>query len=179
MLVWLNPNPDEAGKKYEEIRRHLIKIFTCRGCHCAEELADETINRVARKVQEVAAGYVGDRSLYFYGVARNVHLEYVRTRAVPDPPPPPEPRTESDREYECLERCMEILSAANRELILEYYREDKQAKIDHRIELARRAGIGLNALRIQVCRITATLQKCVIECVAQKRQVEIDSPLFS
>ena len=74
---------------------------------------------------------------------------------------------------------MEILSAANRELILEYYREDKQAKIDHRIELARRAGIGLNALRIQVCRIRATLQKCVIECVAQKRQVEIDSPLFS
>ena len=52
LLAWLNPNRALAGEKYEEIRRRLIKIFTCRGCTCPEVLADETINRVARKVKK-------------------------------------------------------------------------------------------------------------------------------
>ena len=171
LLAWLNPDRALAGEKYEEIRRRLIKIFTCRGCTCPEVLADETINRVARKVQEIAATYVGDRSLYFYGVARNVHLEFVRKRPAPEPPPIPEPCPESEQEYECLERCMQNLSSSNRDLILQYYQEEKQAKIDHRNELARRLRIGLNALRIQVYRIRVRLQKCVVECLKQAAPV--------
>src|ERR1044072_6747769 len=77
-LTWLNPNREQAATKYEEVRRKLIKIFACRGCAEAEDLADETINRVIRKMQELIDSYVGDPALYFYGVARNVHLEYVR-----------------------------------------------------------------------------------------------------
>ncbi len=73
LLVWLNPNREQAGSKYEEIRRRLIKILTCRGCTCPEELADETMNRVTRKVPEIIGNYVGDPSLYFYGVAHKVH----------------------------------------------------------------------------------------------------------
>jgi len=165
LLAWLNPDRALAGEKYEEIRRRLIKIFTCRGCTCPEVLADETINRVARKVQEIAATYVGDRSLYFYGVARNVHLEFVRKRPAPEPPPIPEPCPESEQEYECLERCMQNLSSSNRDLILQYYKEEKQGRIDHRKELARRLSIGLNALRIQVYRIRVSLQQCMVECL--------------
>ena len=171
LLDWLNPDRALAGEKYEEIRRRLIKIFTCRGCTCPEALADETINRVARKVQEIAATYVGERSLYFYGVARNVHLEYVRKRPAPEPPPTPEPHPESEQEYECLERCMQHLSSSNRDLILQYYQEEKQGKIDHRKELARRLCIGLNALRIQVYRIRVSLQQCMVECLKQAAPV--------
>lgn len=166
LLAWLNSNSEQAAKKYEEIRRQLIKIFTCRGCTCPEDLADETVNRVAKKVPEIAPTYVGDCSLFFYGVARNVHLEYVRKRPVPEPPPALEICSESDREYECLELCMERLSSANRNLILQYYQEEKQAKIDHRRELARRIGIAPNALRIQIHRIKTGLQQCVNECLA-------------
>lgn len=166
LLAWLNSNSEQAARKYEEIRRQLIKIFTCRGCTCPEDLADETINRVAKKVGEIAATYVGDCSLFFYGVARNVHLEYVRKKPVPEHSPASETSPESDREYECLERCMERLSPANRDLILQYYQEEKQAKIDHRRELARQKGVGPNALRIQIHRIRTGLQQCVIECVA-------------
>jgi DNA-directed RNA polymerase specialized sigma24 family protein len=171
LLAWLNSNRALAGEKYEEIRRRLIKIFTCRGCTCPDVLADETINRVARKVQEIAATYTGDRSLYFYGVARNVHLEYVRKRPVPQPPPTPEPRPESEQEYECLERCMRHLSSSNRDLILQYYQEEKQGRIDHRKELAQRLYIGPNALRIQVYRIRVSLQQCVVECLKQATPV--------
>ena len=47
LLDWIGPDRETAGKRYEEIRLRLIKIFTARGCHIPEELADETFNRVS------------------------------------------------------------------------------------------------------------------------------------
>jgi DNA-directed RNA polymerase specialized sigma24 family protein len=169
LLAWLDPDRDQAGKKYEEIRRRLIKIFTCRGCTEADSLADETINRVTRKVQALAESYVGDPALYFYGVAHKVHLEYLRRK--PPPPPPPAQAEHSDEveeEYDCLEQCMGRLTPDNRELVLQYYQEEKQAKIDHRKLLAERLGIALNALRIRAYRIRASLQQCVQDCLEQR-----------
>lgn len=173
LLAWLDADLDRAAARYEYIRRSLIKIFTCRGCPEAEDLSDETFNRVAKKVDEIAATYVGDPALYFYGVAHNVHLEYLRkkSRQIPSPPPPPPQSPQDDEagaEYECLESCLELLLPASRELVLEYYQEEKQAKINHRKNLAERLGIALNALRIRAYRIRARLQECVQDCVLQK-----------
>jgi len=78
MLDWLDTDRERAGSKYEAIRLRLIKIFTCRGCQAAEELADETINRVIARIVEIANGYQGDPALYFYGVAQKVFLEDAR-----------------------------------------------------------------------------------------------------
>jgi DNA-directed RNA polymerase specialized sigma24 family protein len=171
LLAWLDPNRDRAGDKYEEIRRRLIKIFTCRGCVEAESLADETINRVIRKLREIVETYTGDQALYFYGVAHKVHLEYLRRKPEPEPPPQPptsiEPSEEVDQELDCLEQCIQRLTQANRELVLQYYQEEKQAKIDHRKVLADQLGIALNALRIRAYRIRTTLQQCVEQCVEQ------------
>ena len=175
LLAWLDPERERAGQRYEDIRLRLIKIFTCRGCHESEDLADETINRVARKLAQVAATYEGDRALYFYGVAHRVYLEYLRKRparaAPPTLPAPPE-RTEEERaaderEYECLERCMDGLPAGSRDLVLQYYREEKREKIEQRKRLAARLGIGINALRIRACRIRETLYRCVQTCLAE------------
>jgi hypothetical protein len=58
----------------------LIKIFVCRGCANAEELADETINRVVSKVQEIITNWQGDPALYFYKVAQNIYREWWRTK---------------------------------------------------------------------------------------------------
>ncbi len=167
LLRWLGPGRDEAGRRYEEARRSLIKIFVCRGCRDAEDLADETINRVTERLQDIEAAYTGDPLLYFYGVANKVHLEYLRRRpAPPAPRPAPEPDEEDEREYECLERCMGGLAEASRELVLQYYQGDKRAKIENRRRMAERLGIALNALRIRAHRIRAGLQSCVEECVA-------------
>jgi DNA-directed RNA polymerase specialized sigma24 family protein len=174
LLFWLNPNREQAGRKYEEIRRKLIKIFICRGCICPEELADETMNRVTRKVPEIIGNYVGDPSLYFYGVAHNVHLEYVRKKPNLLPPPAPDPPEETERDYECLEQCMERLTSKSRELVLEYYQAEKRAKIDRRKELASRLGIAVNALRIRAHRIRSNLQECVFECTKRKQEDEMD-----
>jgi DNA-directed RNA polymerase specialized sigma24 family protein len=167
-LAWLGPNRDEAGKKYEDIWRKLIKIFTCRGCNCPEDLADETINRVIRKVQDIGETYVGDPALYFCGVAHHVHHEFFRKKPVYQPPPPADGPTRTDAEYECLEQCMEGLPPRSRELVLQYYQEEKREKIDLRKQLALQLGIPLNALRIRACRIRMNLQTCVNLCLQQK-----------
>src|SRR5262245_56812797 len=78
LLNWLDPNREKAGTKYEFIRKRLIKIFVCNGCDAAEDLADQTINRVARKLPEIRATYVGEPAPYFRGVAQKILLEWRR-----------------------------------------------------------------------------------------------------
>ncbi|HEV2915078.1 MAG TPA: hypothetical protein VGX92_17510 [Pyrinomonadaceae bacterium] len=148
----------------------MIKIFTCRGCNEAEELADETFNRVCSKIDALSDSYVGDPALYFYGVAHKIFLEHLRKRPIPPQPPPPITAADDDveQEYDCLEVCMQRLPPNQRELALDYYREDKRAKIDRRKALAENLGIGLNALRIRAHRIRLTLQACVQECMESK-----------
>lgn len=167
LLAWLDADREQAGEKYERIRRRLIRIFTCRGCPDAEELADETITRAALKAPEVAKDYVGDPALYFYGVAQKVFLETLRKRPPAPAAPPPPDSAEVEREYACLERCMEGLPRENRELVLEYYRDEGRAKIERRKRLAGRLGIAQNALRIRAHRIRATLQQCVFACLEE------------
>jgi len=172
LLNWLNPERERAGEKYENIRRRLIKIYSCRGCVVAEDLADETINRVAKKVSQLKDTYQDDPALYFYGVARKVYLEYTRKQSFSVPPPAtlaaPAP-DEVEPEYECLEQCIEQLDARNRDLVIDYYQEEKGDKIEHRKELAQRLGIALNALRIRAYRIRAGLQECVLNCLKHER----------
>jgi RNA polymerase sigma factor (sigma-70 family) len=176
LLEWLDSDRDQAGQKYEKIRLRLIKIFTCRGCCEADDLADETINRVTVKLNEIWQTYAGDPALYFYGVAQKVHLEYLRNRPQLQAPAQEiksgvhgnlarESTDEIEREYECLEQCMDKLPRENRRLVLEYYQEEKRAKIDHRKKLAEHLGIAVNALRIRAHRIRLQLQECVQHCL--------------
>jgi len=166
LLAWLDYNRDQAGKKYELIRNRLIKVFTCRGCGEAEDLADETISRVTVKVSEIAPTYEGEPILYFYGVARKVHHEWLRRQNRPVPEMPIK-EADDERVYECLDRCMETVPEKNRELVLRYYENEKKAKIDERKTIAQELGIGINALRIKAHRIRQILRKCVKSCVGE------------
>ena len=167
LLSWLDDDRDAAGKKYEIIRHRLIKLFTCRACPEPEDLADETINRVTAKIREVAPNYQGDPALYFYGVARNVHHEYLRTQNKVPPPGPTEVTNEDEQLYECLDRCMETLPEESRQLVLRYYQNEKKLKIDDRKTLAAELGILVNALRIKAHRIRLRLRKCVKDCMEE------------
>lgn len=179
LLRWLDPDRERAGIKYEAIRTRLIKIFTCRGCSEAEELADETINRVASKIDEIAPDYEGDPTPYFYAVAHWVHQEYVRKWKARQADVPVEDAASQvlnntfmpadwEAYLECLERCMEGLADGNRKLVLEYYEQEKQAKIDHRKKLAEEMGLAINALRIRAFRIRRALEDCVRDCLEQQ-----------
>jgi DNA-directed RNA polymerase specialized sigma24 family protein len=173
MLAWLDSDRERAGKRYEEIRCGLIKIFVCQGCSDPEGLADETIDRVIHKVPEIAPNYAGNPALYFSGVARYILLEYknriAQLRLLPAAPPKQIGEDEDiEREYECLDLCIERLTPANRELIMEYYREEKRAMIENRKRLAESMGVTLNALRVRADRVRNSLEKCVANCLKQK-----------
>ncbi len=165
LLAWLDSDRERAAQKYESVRTRLIKIFACRGCGEADDLADETINRVTAKLREIVDSYRGDPALYFYGVANKVYLEYLRRRPPVEAPPLRESSAEIEAEYACLEACMDQLAPENRRLVLEYYQEEKRAKIEQRRRLASEFGIAMNALRIRAHRIRLQLQLCVQRCV--------------
>jgi len=173
LLNWLNMDRDEAGQRYEQIRFQLIKIFISRGCLISEDLADETINRVASRIPAIAHTYEGDPALYFYGVAKMVYLEHQRRKPAPQPPASFTISEEHELRYECLEQCIERLTPKNRELITAYYKEDKQAKIDHRKEMAERMGMEPNALWVRVHRIRERLRECVAECLMRRQGRDI------
>jgi DNA-directed RNA polymerase specialized sigma24 family protein len=172
LLAWLDADRDRAAQKYETVRTRLIKIFACRGCGEADDLADETINRVTAKLHEIVGTYVGDPALYFYGVANKVYLEYLRRRPVVEAPPLRESSDDIEAEYACLEKCMDQLPGESRRLVLEYYQEEKRAKIERRRKLAEELGIAVNALRIRAHRIRQQLQQCVQVCVEQGSSIE-------
>ncbi|HEY1403531.1 MAG TPA: hypothetical protein VGB05_05350 [Pyrinomonadaceae bacterium] len=175
LLNWLDPvDRERAGAKYESIRQTLIQTFVWRGCHKAEELADETINRVMQKLPGVVSTYKNDPALYFYGFGRNVLKEYYReitTHALLDDPEQVK-FSDQDRETEarerlfaCLDECLGELSEDNRALILRYHEVKGMAKVDFRRDLADEQGVAKNALRVRVHRIRTHLHRCISACL--------------
>src|SRR5262249_18964837 len=76
LLARLNADPMLAGEEYEKLRARLIYFFERKGCRTPAELSDETINRIARKVEEALE--IEDLFKFSYGVARLVLLEQWR-----------------------------------------------------------------------------------------------------
>ena len=165
LLMWLDPDPERAGLTYEKIRWRLVAILASRGCTCPEELADDTIDRVARRVIDIQASYVGDQAIYFLGVMNNVHHEYLKRPMMPRPPALDDNAETKERTYRCLEKCLDKLSANSRRMIEQYYAEDKRAKIDLRKRIAAELGIGLSTLRLRALRIRDKLQTCISQCL--------------
>ena len=107
LLDWLDPDREQAGQKYEDIRQRLIRIFASRSCFEAEDLADETINRVANKVQEVRQSYEGKQALFFYAVGNKIHLEHGRRKSPPLPTLYPVQTDVLEKQSQCLEHCLD------------------------------------------------------------------------
>jgi len=179
ILGWLHPDRDVAGTIYVQLRQDLTKIFTWNRCPDPDGLTDEVFDRVAKKVRDVRPTYVGDPKLYFYGVARNLIKEIPKKiksqMALQGTEPALDPRRETEQETatmreDCLRLCLQKLSKEKRELILAYYARDKQAKIDHRTEMARRMGISVETLRVKAYRIRVTLEQCLERCLDRMSQ---------
>jgi DNA-directed RNA polymerase specialized sigma24 family protein len=180
-LNWLDEGVESNGQKYLEMRRRLVHYFDRKNCLSPDDLADETLSRVARRLAEESEIRGVTPAHYCYRVARFVFLEYQRhpvskqvsIQALPlleDALPGTPPISESDaREAEarrlgCLESCLRKLPSEHQELILEYYHGERGAKIDHRRTLASRLGLTSNALSIRACRIREKLETCVKAC---------------
>lgn len=172
LLNWLNADPYAAGREYERIRTRLVRVFCSRGCLISEELADETIDRVTRKVDGLVDTYQGEPARYFLAVARNVFLEHLRAPRFEELPRDlvknETETTEIEALSRCLNKCLEKLSPAQRQLVLGYYEGVKQEKIDNRKQLMELLGTTSQALRVRVLRLRLKLQECVLSCLENK-----------
>ncbi len=181
-LNWLDEGANSQGQKYLEIRRRLVAYFDRKNCPVPDELADETINRVARRLEEVDSIETETPARYCYITARFVFLEYLRTGAK-DQRLRSELSRESGHEQEdpgdregkarmlkWLEECAEKLDPANKKLIFRYYVGEERVKIENRRALAKALGITMNALSIRACRIREQLERCVQERIGRRNE---------
>jgi DNA-directed RNA polymerase specialized sigma24 family protein len=172
LLNSFSPDRDEAAVEYEITRRKLVRFFEWRGIDAADEHADETINRAARRIDEGQT--IDNLKSYFYGVARMVYMEALRDRehapialeeALHDLRKEIPKEIDLDPRVVCFDRCLDSLPPQNRYLIVNYYEEEKRAKIELRQDLADKLQIPMNALRIRAHRIRVNLEKCITTCL--------------
>lgn len=170
LLGVLDRDPDVAAHTYEQLRQRTIGLFRWWGAGNGEDLADRTLDRVARKLAEGAVVPKESLAAYLRGVARLVFYESTR-----DPHRQTDqaalaelttlPLLDSEPEMlACFDRCLAALNPSDRELVLRYYGNGK-AK-DVRSQLAGELALSATALRIRVHRIRARLEQCVTDRLA-------------
>ncbi len=166
-LEWLSPDCDRAGEEYERLRFRLCTFFSQRRCSFADELADETLNRIILKSAEER---IENKIAYCYGVAKNVFRESLRkerthldieevTIAAKAPEEPSFSR-------ECLDKCLEKLPPDSRNLLLDYFSEAKLQKIELHRRISESLKTTQTALRMRVMRQKQKLKICVQECMS-------------
>jgi DNA-directed RNA polymerase specialized sigma24 family protein len=183
-LHWLDEGTNSDGQRYLEVRRRLELYFDRKNCVAPGELADETLNRVARKLEE--NGEITDVGplQYCYIVAKYVFLETLRAekrapfyRPLTNANPSnlsgqsatlleaDSASHQKEKTAECLDHCLMNLPSADRDLIVEYYRGHQRDKIERRAALATQFGLTANALSIRACRVRQKLETCIQACL--------------
>lgn len=176
LLQRLDADPAQAAERYEELRLKLVKFYSWRGCPeaSADELADETFNRVAAKLEEGVE--IESLNAYACQISRYVWLEFSRKRKednygdeMPEQSVEPEIPDEPDERLKCLKKCLAEVTdnKEDRELIIGYYDRDAGEKQkEARRSLAEKFGLKMNALKVKACRLRAKLEKCITDCAA-------------
>jgi len=170
LLDWLDSDREIAGRKYETIRTGLVRLFVSHGISDGAFYADETIDRVTKRLPEIRPTFVGEPARYFTGVARNIVREALRNREVL-PEEMPERSMEQDDEddmLECLKRCLEHLPQDRQELILDYHLYHGRAKVELHREMAEELSITEGALRTRAHHLRVSLEECVLKCLANQ-----------
>ena len=167
LLEWLDPDRDRAGQRYEAIRAGLVRMFVSKGISDAGHSADETMDRVMKKLPEIRASYVGDPAKYFHGVARNLIREAMRGKEVATEVLPESLTKEPDlsETSECLSKCLKLLPLDKQEFILDYHLYHGHAKIEHHRQMASELAISEGALRTRAHHLRVSLEKCVLQCI--------------
>jgi DNA-directed RNA polymerase specialized sigma24 family protein len=168
MLAFIDCEGLGPTEAYRSVRARLLKFFAWRGSYNVEELADETLSRVAFKLaqSEVQA----DRPVLFVlGVARIVFLEWKRREGRwvtfdDDTSSGVEPALfddDKERLLAALELCLQQLSEIDRRLMLRYHEPRGERRAAVRQAIADELATALNALRVRMHRMRLQIEACV------------------
>lgn len=188
-LSWLDEGVDSDGQRYLDVRRRLELYFDRKNCVAPGELADETLNRVARKLEE--NGEITDVAplRYCYITAKYVFFE---TLGSEKRSPFYRPLTNSnsgnlsgqsaallkagpatdqkEKIAACLKSNLKTLPTADQDLIVDYYSGRQRGRVERRTAQAARLGLTENALSDRAYRVRQKLEECVQMCVDKKSE---------
>jgi DNA-directed RNA polymerase specialized sigma24 family protein len=166
LLTALDPDRDRAATAYEHLRERTAGLLRWWGATDADELADLTLDRVARKLEEGATITDGSFGAYVRGVARMIFYESRRRPqlhpadlAYLTPPPSSDPEM-----LACLDSCLGRLNPDDRTVVLRYYGDGKLSEVRRRLGVD--LGVTMTALRIRAHRLRVQLERCVGACTA-------------
>jgi RNA polymerase sigma factor (sigma-70 family) len=171
LLNALGSNQESAGERYLELRLKLRSFIIWKGGRetDVDDLVDETLDRLAKKLGEVEV--IVNINAYSYGIARHVLFKYLRSRvemSLEDDPPEiliAEAPEESDKRYKCLKKCLAKLNSQDRELILGYYDVEGNEKNKYKRKiLAKQFNKTAGSLKVQATRLREKLRRCINSC---------------
>jgi len=167
LLNALSDDEAEASNLYTNLREMLVRFFRIKGIAEDEEAADETIDRVAEKIDQDAV--IEDIKGFAFGVAKFVALEMIRheqTRIrMADAFYLKDSASNEFNERDSIEhlrRCFNELYPRERALLIKYF-EDLPADELHenRLQIAKSESLTLNALRNRISRLRKRLEDCL------------------
>jgi RNA polymerase sigma factor (sigma-70 family) len=168
LLKTLHPDRDLAAGEYLLLIERLRLYFGTAGRLDPEELAAETLHRVAKKL--AAGENIKVLPAYCYGVARLIRLEALRKpdaqlssldEATQTHPQDPEDLEQKER-ITLLNQCLQTLPEQDARLFIKYWLETEGgAKIESRKRLAEEMNLTPTALRLRIFRIRAKLLACL------------------
>lgn len=178
LLGRLDPDPECAWQAYGELHLALLTYFQHNHCVDPEQLADETLDRIARKPEAVEIVNVAE---FAFGIARNLRREAGRRTALrtdlaylmqceegkskePSPEETIVSKLEMNTRRACLRRCLARLTPEERQLFQQYHPDECEALDEHRQRLADAMGVSWVSLRMRVSRIRRKLEQCFQDC---------------
>lgn len=179
LLEWLSADRDGAAAQFEQIRTGLIRFFRLKGCSDPEMLADETMDRVTKRIDSLNLSTAKTPGPVFYGFATKVFLEYMRTEKlrtvqIGDDFGHVSSQTADGPEnvgLDCLRKCLASIPDADGRLIVTYYTREKQENLELRRQLAQTNDLAMGALQTKVYRLKKTLRPCIEKCIKSKKNV--------
>jgi DNA-directed RNA polymerase specialized sigma24 family protein len=176
LLYWLDEGMDSNGQGYLLMWQRLVIFFDRKNCLSPKELADETLNRVARRLEEEGNIKIDTPAHYCSIVAGFVLHEYQRrspqmilSESLTTTQDSAEEKEAQELRSKCLEKCMVNIPAEDRELIRGYYIGEQRSKIDNRKIMAKKLEITVNALGLRASRIRKKLRLCMRKCLDDKK----------
>jgi DNA-directed RNA polymerase specialized sigma24 family protein len=175
LLAALGDTPQERGTQYEALRSKLGFFFSRRSLQLPEDLADEVLDRLARRIAEGVE--ISSVQAFALGIARYVaqeqsaeqsHLLVFDEQLWHNIPAHLATQNEEE-EIDRMERCLKKLPRAEARLLEGYYLAPADNPMQARKDLANDLGISANTLRQRVFLARQSLRACMMAAERKKK----------
>jgi DNA-directed RNA polymerase specialized sigma24 family protein len=170
LLNLLGPDEAQAAVEYHNLHQRLTRFFDWNNVHDPMALADEALDRLAKRAAEPGMNEgVQNVSAFALGIARHLLQEETRRQVkmaeiarhwrAMELARTTEPASEALED--ALQHCLGRMRPERRRLIEAYYSYSDAEKIKMHQQLAETEGLSLNALRNRALRTRQELETCI------------------